>query len=144
MFELPLNCAPPVHIFHPKYPELSELNMKWYPTPAVCALDLTLGGILYTAVPFNGWYADTEVLRDLIDEDRYNLMVPIAKALGLNTELKAGEPPYYKEEVSWILCKAIYHSFKTAKVAMIDHHTLIDMFWVWYNNEMVSRKVKRP
>eukprot|EP00581_Thalassiosira_minuscula_P018097 CAMPEP_0183714154 /NCGR_PEP_ID=MMETSP0737-20130205/8790_1 /TAXON_ID=385413 /ORGANISM="Thalassiosira miniscula, Strain CCMP1093" /LENGTH=1265 /DNA_ID=CAMNT_0025943059 /DNA_START=110 /DNA_END=3907 /DNA_ORIENTATION=+ len=140
MFELPLNCAPPVHIFHPKYPELSELNMKWYPTPAVCALDLTLGGILYTAVPFNGWYADTEVLRDLIDEDRYNLMVPIAKALGLNTELKAGEPPYYKEEVSWILCKAIYHSFKTAKVAMIDHHTLIDMFWVWYNNEMVSRK----
>ena len=24
---------------------------------------MTLGGILYTAIPFNGWYADTEVLR---------------------------------------------------------------------------------
>ena len=31
--------------------------------PAVCALDMTLGGVLYSAIPFNGWYADTEVLR---------------------------------------------------------------------------------
>ena len=30
LFELPLNCAPPVHIFHPKYPELSQLSMQWY------------------------------------------------------------------------------------------------------------------
>ncbi len=28
--------------------------MKWYPIPAVCALDMELGGITYTAVPFNG------------------------------------------------------------------------------------------
>ena len=54
LFEIPLGCAPPVHIHHPRYPELSELDMKWYPSPAVCALDLSLGGINYTAVPFNG------------------------------------------------------------------------------------------
>lgn len=61
LFELPLNCVAPVHIFHPKYPALSELKMQWYPIPAVVALDMSLGGILYTAIPFNGWYADTEV-----------------------------------------------------------------------------------
>lgn len=33
-----------------------------------------------------GWYADTEVLRDLTDETRYNLLVPVAKALGLDTD----------------------------------------------------------
>jgi len=32
LFELPLNCAPSVNIFHPKYPELSrQLKMEWYP-----------------------------------------------------------------------------------------------------------------
>ena len=54
LFEVPPECAPPVQIPHPRYPELGELNLQWYPIPAVCALDLTVGGILYTAVPFNG------------------------------------------------------------------------------------------
>jgi len=76
---------------------------------------------------------------DLIDEGRYNMIVPIAKALGMNVEMKAGEPPYYKEDVIAILCKAIYHSYKTSKVALVDHHTLIDMFYDWYEAESVSR-----
>jgi nitric-oxide synthase len=54
MFDVPIEVAPPVYIHHPQYPELSSLNMQWYPIPAVCALDMTLGGITYTAVPFNG------------------------------------------------------------------------------------------
>ena len=76
---------------------------------------------------------------DLIDEGRYNMIVPIAKALGMNVEMKAGEPPYYKEDVIAILCKAIYHSYKTSKVALVDHHSLIDMFYDWYEAESVSR-----
>ena len=119
LFDMPVECVPHVHIHHPKYPDLSLLDLRWYPIPAVCALDLTLGGIVYTAVPFNGWYADTEVLRDLIDEDRYDLLVPIAQALGIYEETKPGEAPYYKDEVILILSKAIHYSFKTAKVAMI-------------------------
>lgn len=31
LFDLPLACAPPVHIYHPKYPELTDLGMRWYP-----------------------------------------------------------------------------------------------------------------
>ena len=54
LFEVPLECAPPVHIHHPRFPELSSLGMRWYPIPAVCALDMTVGGLAYTAVPFNG------------------------------------------------------------------------------------------
>ena len=46
------------------------LGLKWYSVPAVSALEVTIGGILYPCIPFNGWYADTEVVRDLIDEDR--------------------------------------------------------------------------
>mmetsp|Transcript_20336 Transcript_20336/g.40821 ORF Transcript_20336/g.40821 Transcript_20336/m.40821 type:complete len:248 (-) Transcript_20336:2058-2801(-) len=108
-----------------------------YPIPAVSALDLTIGGLVYTAAPFNGWYADTEVLRDLTDECRYNLLVPIAKALGFDTNAEA---PLWKDEVMAILNKAIYYSYKKAKVAMVDHHTLINMFYDWYQNEIRTRK----
>jgi nitric-oxide synthase len=114
--------------------------MQWYPVPAVCALDLTVGGILYTAAPFNGWYANTEVLRDLTDECRFNMLIPVAEALGMEIDTKPGEAPLWKDEVMHILSSAVYHSFKSAKIAMIDHHTLIDMFWAWYREEMKTRK----
>lgn len=140
LFEVPVEMCPPVHIHHPRYPELSSLGMRWYPIPAVCALDLTVGGIVYTAAPFSGWYASTEVLRDLTDEGRYNMLVPVAKTLGMDPSMKPGEAPFWKDEVMNILSMAVYHSYKTAKVAMIDHHTLIDMFWAWYGNEMLTRK----
>ncbi|KAL7439883.1 hypothetical protein ACHAXM_006921 [Skeletonema potamos] len=140
LFEVPLECAPAVHIHHPEHPELSELGMQWYPIPAVCALDMTVGGILYTAVPFNGWYANTEVLRDLTDEGRYNMLVPVARALGLDPDTKPGDEPLWRDEVMTILNKAVYHSFKVAKFAMVGHHNLIDMFWEWYKDEMHHRK----
>jgi hypothetical protein len=94
---------------------------------------------LYTAAPFNGWYANTEVLRDLTDECRFNMLLPVAEALGMDVEIKRGEAPLWKDEVMHILSSAVYHSFKTAKIAMIDHHTLIDMFWIWYREEMQTR-----
>jgi nitric-oxide synthase len=114
--------------------------MQWYPVPVVCALDLTVGGILYTAAPFNGWYANTEVLRDLTDECRFNMLIPVAKALGMDTDTKPGEAPLWKDEVMHILSSAVLHSFKSARIAMIDHHTLIDMFWTWYQEEIHTRK----
>jgi len=140
LFEVPLECAPAVHIHHPEHPELSELNMRWYPIPAVCALDLTVGGIVYSAVPFNGWYANTEVLRDLTDASRYNMLVPVARALGLDPDTKPGDEPLWKDEVMTVLNKAVYHSFKVSKIAMIGHHNLIDMFWEWYKDEMRHRQ----
>jgi len=86
-----------------------------------------------------GWYASTEVLRDLTDESRYNMLVPVAKALGMDADTKPGEAPLWIDDVMAILSKAVYHSFKTAKIAMIDHHNLINMFWDWYHDEMKSR-----
>ncbi|KAL9178842.1 hypothetical protein ACHAXT_003973 [Thalassiosira profunda] len=140
LFEVPLECAPPVHIHHPRYPELSSLGMRWYPIPAVCALDMTVGGLAYTAVPFNGWYASTEVLRDLTDESRYNMLKPVGTALGMDTDTKPGDAPLWIDDVMAIVNRAVYHSFKASKIAMVDHHTLINSFWGWYHDEMKVRK----
>ena len=51
--------------------------------PAVCALDMTLGGILYTSIPFNGWYADTEVLRG---EKEYSAKLDIVQRSKTDTQ----------------------------------------------------------
>jgi hypothetical protein len=36
-------------------------------------------------MPFNGWYMDTEIMRDFLDEYRYNKMEEIAQVLKLDT-----------------------------------------------------------
>ena len=94
---------------------------------------------LQLTIHFSGWYASTEVLRDLTDEGRYNMLTPVAEALGMDAEMKPGEAPLWIDDVMAILSKAVYHSFKTAKIAMIDHHTLINMFWTWYHDELRHR-----
>ncbi|KAL9180658.1 hypothetical protein ACHAXT_011111 [Thalassiosira profunda] len=101
---------------------------------------MVIGGLRYTAVPFNGWYANTEVLRDLTDEGRYNMLKPVGTALGIDVDEKPGEAPMWKDEVMHILSSAVYHSFRASKVAMIDHHTLTEGFWNWYQDEMKTRK----
>ena len=47
---------------------------------------LEIGGIMYTAAPFNGWYMGTEIgARNLADEGRYNKLPLIAKLMGQDT-----------------------------------------------------------
>jgi nitric-oxide synthase len=110
IFEVPLEVAPPIHITHHQYPGLSSLGMRWYPIPAVSALDMVIGGLTYSACPFNGWYANTEVVRDLTDESRYNLLVPIGKALGLNVNVSPGDAPLWIDQAMSILSLAVSYS----------------------------------
>lgn len=49
--------------------------MKWYAIPGVSCLMLEIGGLRFTAAPFNGWYLVTEIgARDLGDPMRYNML----------------------------------------------------------------------
>ena len=38
-----------------RYSWFEELGLKWYALPAVSSLMLDVGGIQFTAAPFNGW-----------------------------------------------------------------------------------------
>lgn len=40
--------------------------------PAVSAMLLDVGGLEFTACPFNGWYMGTEIGRDFADVNRFN------------------------------------------------------------------------
>ena len=59
--------------------------MQWYAIPAVSNMELSLGGLLYTGIPFSGWYADSEIVRNMTDESRYNQLPIIAQRLGMST-----------------------------------------------------------
>lgn len=65
-------------------------------------MQMTVGGILYTGIPFNGWYADTEVVRDLTDEGRYNMLPTVGRLLGLDTTQHAS---LWRDEAQLVINK---------------------------------------
>jgi nitric oxide synthase oxygenase domain/subunit len=80
LFELPPDVRNPVLIEHVDYPELAKLQLQWYTLPALAAQVLDLGGLVYSCAPFNGWYQETEISRNLLDKQRYNLSNTVVSA----------------------------------------------------------------
>lgn len=67
----------------------------------------TVGSSFSNNAIFHIRYANTEVVRDLTDEDRYNLLVPIGKALGFDVDTKPGEAPFWIDHVMSILAMVV-------------------------------------
>jgi nitric-oxide synthase len=55
MFEIPEQYKVRVPLRHPTNEAFAALKLEWYAVPAVSNIELSVGGILYTAAPFNGW-----------------------------------------------------------------------------------------
>lgn len=52
-----------------------DFDLKWYALPAVANMLLEIGGLEFTACPFNGWYMSAEIgCRNLCDSYRYNML----------------------------------------------------------------------
>mgnify|MGYP002777003173 CR=1 FL=1 len=114
-----------VPIEHPTVPEFKAIGMRWYAIPAISNFSVHIGGIHYGCIPFNGWYMDTEIMRDFLDEYRYNKMEEIAQVLKLDT---SSEQTLWRDRVALELNIAILHSFQKAKVTMVDHQTASRQF----------------
>ncbi|HBB31497.1 MAG TPA: nitric-oxide synthase [Cyanobacteria bacterium UBA8803] len=114
-----------VEIEHPTIPKFKAIGMRWYAIPAISNFSVHIGGVNYGCMPFNGWYMDTEIMRDFLDEYRYNKMEEIAKVLKLNT---SSEQTLWRDRVALELNTAILYSFQKAKVTMVDHQTASRQF----------------
>eukprot|EP00899_Mesostigma_viride_P019797 jgi/Mesvir1/27819/Mv07497-RA.2 len=136
LFEWDPNLVLTVPLRHPKYPWFGKLGLMWYGIPVVANMELELGGLRYTAIPFNGWYADTEVLRNMTDEGRFNMLPVVAQHLGLNMSTHA---TLWRDAALCVVNEAIVNSYQQANVSMVDHHTLMRQFWEWYNKEKKVR-----
>jgi nitric oxide synthase oxygenase domain/subunit len=117
LFTLPTSYVPRVSIHHPEIPLLSKCNLQWFGIPVVSGMELSIGGLIFSAAPFVGWFADSEVVRDLTDSCRYNILPDVADTLLLD-----------KNDDLWVdacllaINRAVIHSFRESNLAMVTHH----------------------
>lgn len=126
MFELPPDVVLEVPLSHPDYPWFAELGLKWHALPVISNMRLEIGGISYTAAPFNGWYMGTEVgARNLGDVKRYNLLPLIAERMGLNIH---SDRSLWRDRALVELNIAVLSSFAGHGITVVDHHTASRQF----------------
>jgi nitric-oxide synthase len=121
LFELPSDAILEVPLSHPDYVWFADFGLKWHALPVISNMRLEIGGISYSAAPFNGWYMGTEIgARNFGDEGRYNMLPLIAEAMGLNIR---SDRTLWKDRAMVELNIAVLHSFAKHGVTMVDHHT---------------------
>ena len=136
--EIPKKEVKEVPIEHPEYP-ISSLGVKWYGVPMISDMRLEIGGISYTAAPFNGWYMGTEIgARNLADHDRYNLLPAVAEMMNLDTSRNS---TLWKDKALIELNIAVLHSFKKQGVSIVDHHTAAQQFQQFEKQEVACGRV---
>jgi nitric-oxide synthase len=122
--QLPKDLITEIEISHPEYGWFETLNLKWYKLPILANMKLDIGGVIYPAAPFNGWYMLDEVAtRNFGDKQRYNVLPKIARQLKLDTA-----SPFWKEKALLVLNEAVYYSYNEAGATIVDHHTAVDQF----------------
>lgn len=137
MKEVPEDAHYLVKITHPKYPKLSELDLKWHAVPAISSFACDIGGIQYTCSPFSGWYMDAEIAaRNLCDVQRYNLLQPMAKIMGLDT--MSGRE-LVRDRAQLEMTAAVLHSFDQAKMTMADHYSASESYIHHHKKEIETR-----
>ncbi|GKU79457.1 nitric oxide synthase oxygenase [Paenibacillus sp. L3-i20] len=137
-FDIPKELVLEVQITHPEITNFESLELKWYAVPLVSDMMLEIGGIYYSAAPFNGWYMGTEIgARNLADEHRYNQLPNVAKLMGLDT-FKAST--LWKDKALVELNVAVLHSFKIQGITIVDHHTAAQQFMRFEKNEALNNR----
>lgn len=132
-FEIPPELILEVPFSHPRYEWFEELGLKWYGLPAVSGMAFDIGGIQYTASPFNGFYMGAEIgSRNFSDTYRYNMLPEIAKRIGLDCSQNM---TLWRDLAIVELNVAVLHSYKKSGVRMLDHHTLTDSFMQFVETE---------
>lgn len=136
LFELPRDIVLEVPIQHPEYSWFAELGLKWHALPAISNMMLEIGGIQYTAAPFNGWYMVTEIAaRNFADENRYNLLPIVANKMGLDTRY---DHTLWRDRAIVELNVAVLYSFRDAGVTMVDHHSETRRFVQFEKSEALA------
>ncbi|MBP2002100.1 nitric-oxide synthase [Paenibacillus shirakamiensis] len=135
-FMIPDEMILRVPLRHPDVADFTQLGLEWYAVPIISDMALEVGGIRYTAAPFNGWYMETEIgARNLADKDRYNQLPAVADLLGLQRESNTS---LWMDRALVELNIAVLHSFKENQVSIVDHHTAAAQFMTFSDQEQAQ------
>ncbi|XP_017347206.1 nitric oxide synthase, inducible [Ictalurus punctatus] len=137
LFEIPPELVLEVEMEHPQHKWFKDLNLRWYALPAVSNMLLEIGGLEFTACPFNGWYMGTEIgVRDFCDTQRYNILEKVGRCMGLDTHNLSS---LWKDEALVAINVAVIHSFQKNKVTITDHHSAAESFMKHMETELRLR-----
>ncbi|KAL7832163.1 hypothetical protein AOLI_G00297110 [Acnodon oligacanthus] len=137
LFEIPPELILEVQMEHPQYEWFKDLNLRWYAVPAVANMLLEIGGLEFTACPFNGWYMGSEIgVRDFCDSQRYNILEQVGHCMGLETYRLSS---LWKDEALVAINVAVIHSFQKYKVTITDHHSAAESFMTHMETEVRLR-----
>lgn len=132
-FPIPESAVLQVPLTHPTITSFADLGLKWYAVPFVSDMRLDIGGIAYTAAPFNGWYMGTEIgARNLADVERYNMLPQVAALMNLDQSTNVS---LWKDRALVELNAAVLYSFKNHGVSIVDHHTAAEQFLLFEKQE---------
>jgi nitric-oxide synthase, bacterial len=120
VFDLPDDAVWEVPLVHPELLWFADLGLRWHAVPAISNMRLSIGGVSYPLAPFNGWYLGAEIgARNLADDDRYDLLPLVAKAMGLDMR---SERSLWRDRALVELNRAVLWSFDRAGARISDHH----------------------
>lgn len=141
LFEWPADAVQEVHITHPEHPGIGELGLRWHALPVISNMTLDVAGQKFHAAPFNGWYLETEIAaRNLADQNRYDQLPAVARALGLDTTRRRS---LWMDRALVELNVATLHSFDAAGVRISDHHGVTAQFAQFARQEAGAGRVVR-
>ncbi|WP_424765491.1 nitric oxide synthase oxygenase [Paenibacillus sp. sgz302251] len=139
LYTLPDDTVLEVPLSHPDRDDFESLALQWYAVPFISDMLLEMGGIHYSAAPFNGWYMGTEIgARNLSDQDRYNQLPVVAGLFQYNTSTNTS---LWKDRALTELNLAVLHSFKKHGVSIVDHHTAAEQFLRFEKQEQESGRI---
>jgi len=151
-YAVPRRAVLEVPLRHPEFAWFADLGLRWHAVPVISNMRLHIGGIDYSAAPFNGFYLGDEIAsRNLSDADRYDQVKAVARGMGLTL---GSDRTLWRDRAVVEINRAVLHSFDVAGVTMADHHSEAKHFmrfadreetagrcpyadWSWINSHVV-------
>eukprot|EP00928_Gymnodinium_smaydae_P097353 TRINITY_DN8808_c0_g3_i1.p1 TRINITY_DN8808_c0_g3~~TRINITY_DN8808_c0_g3_i1.p1 ORF type:complete len:1428 (-),score=224.99 TRINITY_DN8808_c0_g3_i1:169-4452(-) len=134
-FDRALFCEIP--LTHPKYSKFESLGLKWTSLPCITCFNFRLGGVNYPCCPFNGWFVDLEIARNLVE--RYDVGPKVGKICGFDM---SSDSTGWRSMVYQVVAAAVTHSFQKKKFSIVDHYTVSCQFLTHVDREKrVGREV---
>mmetsp|Transcript_44754 Transcript_44754/g.108062 ORF Transcript_44754/g.108062 Transcript_44754/m.108062 type:complete len:1131 (-) Transcript_44754:1380-4772(-) len=140
VFEIPSEEIPEVRITHPEYDLFELLGLRCYSMPCVSNMGVEIGGVHYQTTCFSRWYQVTEIGRQFLDPDRYNLVESVAIAC----DIARNNGGLWKDAAQMELHKAILYSFEEQSIPCVDHYKASHNFVKYYDQEMMKQHGKCP
>uniref|UniRef100_T1IV07 Nitric oxide synthase n=1 Tax=Strigamia maritima TaxID=126957 RepID=T1IV07_STRMM len=135
MFDLPKELVLEVPLRHPKHACFEQLNIKWPAWTSRADQFLKIGGLQFPAAPLSHVQVSSDVADQMLINDP-TLLKKVAEGLNLDTSVAS---TLWKEIALIELNSAILHSFRTAGVSILDHHSASDLFLSFFNKEQKLR-----